>query len=122
MNAEDAINNYNRVERDGTAQNLFARANARYILLGVNEPRENFPRTLEVNLDLGSDSLAFYYLSIGCTLFENNIQTDQISGCLEKGAEFLEYKHLPESNRSQLSPYYILVCALAYYASNQYSK
>src|SRR6187402_3700707 len=107
MNKERAIENFNRLEKDGDAQNLFARANARYILLGVNEPRENFPRTLEINLDLGSDSLAFYYLNIGCTLYENNIQSEIIGRCLEKGAEFLEYNHSPETNRSLLSPYYI---------------
>ncbi|BAU55669.1 DEAD/DEAH box helicase [Mucilaginibacter gotjawali] len=122
MNKDRAIENFNRLERDGDAQNLFARANARYILFGVNESRENFPRTLETNLDLGSDSLAFYYLNIGCTLYENNMQSEIIGRCLEKGAEFLEYNHSPEANRSSLSPYYILTCGLAYYASSQYSK
>src|SRR5690606_4406460 len=69
-----------------------------------------------------SDSLAFYYLNIGCTLYENNIQPEMVGRCLEKGAEFLEYNHSPEANRSPLSPYYILTCGLAYYASSQYSK
>jgi hypothetical protein len=41
---------------------------------------------------------------------------------IEKGAEFIEYTHFHEQNRVQLSLYYLLIGALAYYASSQYSK
>jgi len=73
MNAEKALEIYNRIEADSYSSNLFARANARYILFGVNESRVNFPPALESNLDNGSEALAFSYLSIGCTLAEEGI-------------------------------------------------
>jgi hypothetical protein len=129
MNIETAIELYKKLEQEKDAQNFFARANSRYILFGVNEPRENFPPTLESNLDFGSNSLAFSYLSIGCCMFENNYKEfDDRNGkekrrfALEKGAEFIEYTHFYEQNRKELSLYYLLIGALAYYASNQYSK
>ena len=127
MNLQIAIKLYYKLEQESYTQNLFARANSRYILLGVNEPKENFPPTLESNLNFGSDSLAFSYLSIGCCMFENNY-TETENGkeirrqALEKGAEFIEYNHFYEQNRNELSSYYLLVGALAYYASSQYSK
>lgn len=123
MNAQTALNLYARAEDDPFSQNIYARANARYILFGVDEPRSNFPKTLETNLDNGSDNLGFTYLSIGCTLFEQ--KSDQLEimiSSLEKGAEFIEYRHLPTQNRNKESHYYLLISALAYYSAGQYSK
>ena len=127
MKLETALKLYDKLEQEFPSQNLFARANSRYILFGVNEPRENFPPTLESNLNFGSDSLAFSYLSIGCCMFEkeynessNGKEIRRIA--LEKGAEFIEYNHFYEQNRNDLSAYYLLVGALAYYAASQYSK
>lgn len=125
MNLQTAIEFYNRLEQEKDAQNLFARANARFILFGVNEA--NIPKKLEENLDFGSNSLAFSYLSIGCCMFENDYQESKDGkeirrSALEKGAEFIEYTHFYEQNRGQLSLYYLLIGALAYYASSQYSK
>ncbi|WP_333624223.1 DEAD/DEAH box helicase [Sphingobacterium siyangense] len=122
MNSQKAVEIYQKIEADAYSMNLFARANARYILFGVEENRENFPGTLEYNLNSGSDSLAFTYLSIGCALAEGNIFNEQTKKALEKGAEFIEYNHLPIVNRCSQSKYYLLVGALAYYASAQYSK
>lgn len=122
MNSEKAIELYERIESDSYSQNLFARANARYILFGVNEDKRNFPATLESNLNFGSDALAFSYLSIGCTLAESNIYDYRTKSSLEKGAEFIEYNHLPVVNRNPSSKYYLLIGALAYYSSFQYSK
>lgn len=122
MNLDTALNLLSRIEGDRDSKSIFARANARYILFGVNEQRENFPKTLEYNLDIGSDSLAFAYLCIGCSLFEYGQQNVQMRYCLEKGAEFIEYNHLPFKNRNVFSGYYLLVSGLAYYAAGQYSK
>lgn len=123
MNLDTAISLYAKIENDSQSQNLYARSNARYILFGVDEPRENFPLLLESNLNNGADSLGFLYLSIACTLFENRAELDQqVQIAFEKGAEFIEYNHLPYQNRNDLSQYYLLVSALAYYAANQYSK
>lgn len=122
MNLENALGLYSRIEKDPASRSIFSRANARYILFGVNEPRENFPGTLEYNLDLGSDSLAFSYLSIGCTLFENGLFNSTTRASLEKGAEFIEFNHLHLINRNVSSNYYLLISGLAYYAAGQYSK
>lgn len=122
MNAEKALEIFERIENDRYSSNLFARANARYILFGVNEDRDNFPLALESNLDNGSDALAFSYLSIGCTLAEARIFDQHTKLSLEKGAELIEYTHLPTINRNNRSKYFLLIGALAYYASSQYSK
>lgn len=122
MNLENALTLYERIEGDPASRSIFSRANARYILFGVDEPRENFPGTLEYNLDLGSNSLAFSYLSIGCTLFESGLLDDRMRASLERGAEFIEFNHLHKINRGRSSNYYLLISGLAYYAAGQYSK
>ncbi|WP_313187165.1 DEAD/DEAH box helicase [Sphingobacterium siyangense] len=122
MNVEKAIELFNRMDKDSYSQNLFARANARYILFGVNEDRINFPPSLESNLNAGSDYLAFSYLSIACTLTEADYFTEITKESFEKGAEIIEYNHLYTTNRNSSSKYYLLIGALAYYSSFQYSK
>jgi len=122
MNIKNASLLYDRLLVDSYTNNLFARANARYVLFGVNERRENFPNTLEFNLDAGSDSLSFTYLSIGCTLAESEVFDERAKNSLERGAEIIEYNHLHLTNRNKNSQYYLLIGALAYYASFQYSK
>ena len=124
MDIETSIKLFKKLERDQLAQNFYARGYARYIYFGVDDqPSEN----LERNLNFGSDNLAFSYLTVGCSLFENNY-TETKDGkeirrlALEKGAEFIEYNHFYEQNRNDISAYYLLVGALAYYASSQYSK
>ena len=123
MNIRKAEELYQKLEFPrGLPQNIFARANARYVLFGVNEPIENIRNLrLNIRLDTGLDNLAFSYLSIGCCFAENQ-RMDKAIVPLEKGARCLEYNHFPESNRSNYSLYFILISALAYYASNQYSK
>lgn len=122
MNIEKALELFGRIEQDAYAQNLVARASARYILFGVNEDRENFPPSLESNLNSGSDTLAFSYLSVACTLAESADFSENTKEALEKGAEIIEFNHLHTINRNESSKYYLLVAALAYYASFQYSK
>lgn len=117
---EKAISLYKIIEEDHTTKNFIAQANARYILFGVNESIDNFPR-FRLNLNDGLDSIAYSYLSIGCYFAEYN-QIDNSVEALKKAATIIEYNHLPLQNRSQLSPYHILIGALSYYASCQYSK
>jgi hypothetical protein len=124
MTLEAAIELFNKLEQEKDVQNIFAQANARHILLEVKET--DFPKFRE-NLNFGSNSLAFSYLSIGCCMFANNYQEIKDGKeirrlAIEKGAEFIEYTHFHEQNRVQLSLYYLLIGALAYYASSQYSK
>ena len=117
---EKAISLYNIIEEDHTTKNFIAQANARYILFGVNESIDNFPK-FRVNLNEGLDSIAYSYLSVGCYFAEYN-QIDNSVEALKKAATIIEYNHLPIQNRSQLSSYHILIGALSYYASCQYSK
>lgn len=119
MTLEKAIELYKKLESDTASQNFFAQANARYILFGVKESQ--FPSFRE-NLNFGSDSLAFSYLSIGCTFYENKKRDIDMRKALEKAATFIEYNHFHEQNRTQFSLYYLLISGLAYYASSQYSK
>lgn len=124
MNTEFARSLYAKLEsrRYDSAPNFVAQANARYILFNVNEPRSNFPAYRE-NLDDGLDGIAFCYLSIGCCLHEKTgVEYPETLKALEKCATILEYNHLPDQNRIDESPYFLLISALAFYAAGQYSK
>lgn len=109
------------LEQDSSTQNFIAQADARYILLSVNEPLENFPRFRE-NLDEGLDTIAYSYLAIGCSFAENSETRHMSYKALEKAATILEHNHLSVRNRNTYSRYHILISGLAYYASCHYSK
>ena len=117
---EKALSLYNQMENDHTTRNFIAQANARYILFGVDEDVEKFPR-FRPNLNEGLDTIAYSYLSIGCYCAEFK-KTDIAIEALKKAATIIEYNHLPEQNRTNISQFHILIGALAYYASCQYSK
>jgi hypothetical protein len=117
---EKALSLYGRMEDDHTTKNFIAQANARYILFGVDESIDKFPR-FRTNLNEGLDSIAYSYLSVGCYFAEYDI-FDMAIEALNKAATVIEYNHLPEKNRTHVSPFHILIGALAYYASSQYSK
>jgi replicative superfamily II helicase len=119
MNLKQNTERFDTVENDGVIQNFIAQANSRYILLNTSESAENFPpyTIRDNNLSI----LAFYYLEIGATYAENQ-SLDLSRVPLEKGATILEHIHGSEANRAELSIYYVLVSALAYYAGFQYSK
>lgn len=117
---EKAEELFKQLEVNSRIKNFIAQANARYILFGVNEPIENFPG-FRSNLNEGLDAIAYSYLSIGCYFAEYQ-RIDESIEPLKKAATIIEYNHFPEQNRNQHSSYHILVGALAYYASCQYSK
>jgi tetratricopeptide (TPR) repeat protein len=117
---EKALSLYGRMEEDHATKNFIAQANARYILFGVDESIDKFPR-FRPNLNEGLDSIAYSYLSVGC-YFSEYEEFEKAIEALNKAATVLEYNHLPEQNRTHISPFHILTGALAYYASCQYSK
>lgn len=121
MNVDHAYKIYEQLEKDAFAQNLIAQANAKNILLVANEPFENFPEFTE-NLDDKINHIAFSYLSVGCTLLENEGNASLAVHVLEKAATMLHYVHSPINNRQQISNYYLLISALSFYCSSQYSK
>jgi hypothetical protein len=105
-----------KLESDKFVQNLIAQGDSRYILFNVQEPVDNFP-----NLDIKLTHIALSYLSVGCSLAENDDMENAIFP-LEKGANILEHVHNPVENRNELGSYFVLASSLAYYASNQFSK
>ncbi len=117
---EKALSLYGRMEDDQTTKNFIAQANARYILFGVNEDIEKFPR-FRANLNEGLDAITYSYLSVGCYCAEFQ-KFDIAIEALKKAATIIEYNHLPEQNRTHISSFHILIGALSYYASCQYSK
>lgn len=119
MNIEQNIARFKRINSDSLIQNFIAQANARYILFNTSENKENFPPyTIE---DENLNILALYYLEIGCSFAENQ-DLENAREPMERGASILEYVHGSESNKNELSNFYSLISALAYYVSFQYSK
>lgn len=119
MNIEENIERLRKVNSDEVLQGLIAQADARYILFNTSEQRENFPAyTIQ---DGNLNILALYYLEIGCSFAENQ-SLESSREPMERGASILEFIHGSESNKTELSNYYCLVSALAYYVSFQYSK
>ena len=119
MTLETAEELYEKLEGDNTVQNYYSHANARYVYFEVKEPVSDVLRT---DLNFASDSLAFSYLDIGCTFFENQDNNESARRSLEKAATFIEYNHFSAQNHQALSPYYLLISGLAYYSASQYSK
>jgi len=117
---EKALELYGQLEKDSTAKNFIAQANARYILFGVNEDIKKFPQ-FSSNLNESIDRIAYSYLSIGCYFAEYG-KYDEAIDALNKAAIAIEYNHSPEQNKTYISSFHILIGALAYYASCQYSK
>ncbi len=110
---------FKRINGDSLLQNLIAQAHARYILFNTCEDRENFPPyTIE---DGNLNVLALYYLEIGCSFGENH-DLENAREPMEKGASILEYVHGSESNKNEFSNFLLLISALSYYVSFQYSK
>ena len=120
MDLEKALQLFEDLEYSDDIQNFIAQANSRYILFNVNEPKDNFPR-FTPNLDERLSSIAYTYLSVGCTFAENGKIDDAVIA-FEKGASILEYIHVPDQNKTEESQYFQLISALAYYAAFQYSK
>lgn len=119
MNLENANRISLLVEEDNFLQNLKAQAKAKHILLNVNEPIENYPKFTD-HLEQRLSSLAFTHLSIGCTLFENQLRFDSYDH-FEKAGEIINniFTHQIELTNSK---YYLLVSSLSLYIATQYSK
>ncbi len=120
MKIENTASVLKKLESDKAAQHLIAQGNSRYILFSVDEPIDNFP-AYDPQLNIKLENIAISYLSIGCSFAENNDYV-KASDSLYRGASILESTHKPVKNRSKLSNYYLLISALAYYSSYQYSK
>ncbi len=98
---------------------LESQANARYILYGVHENKEAFPR-FDIHLTEKIEYLAYLYLEAACSLFEDEAVANA-AHYFEKGASLLEYNHAASRNNN-ISDFSLMVSSLAYYCASQYSK
>ncbi len=121
MNLERAEQISQEIEKKGDiSHRILAHTSARYTLFNVNEPEENHPSFLS-KLSARADNLAFTYLEIGCSFAENK-RFDLAKQTLIKASMLIEYNHIPKQNRNKYSKYYILISAIAYYLSAEFSK
>jgi hypothetical protein len=100
--------------------NLYAQAHARFVLNEVGEEPENFP-PFDPALDDKVTFAAYALLAGGCSLIE---QGDRPGGAetVERAAALLTYIHAPATQTSRESAFHMLVAAMAFFASGQYSR
>lgn len=120
MKIEKALTLFEKIESDRFIQSLIAQGESKALLINVNESLENFPNYTE-SLEERLISIALSYISIGCSLAEEN-QTELSLMPLEKGASILENIYSANQANKNFNEYFLLVSSLAYYAAHQYSK
>ncbi|OYQ69135.1 hypothetical protein B9T13_10070 [Wohlfahrtiimonas chitiniclastica] len=112
---------FDKLENDKFAQNLIAQSNAKNILLTVKEDEANFPNFTE-GLTERINSIAFAYLSIGCTITEKDTINDVALQAFEKAGDMIHYIHAPITETNKQSDFYLVVSSLSFYLASQYSK
>jgi len=100
MTIEKALQLFKKLEEDSFAQNLIAQASSKNILLEANEPFENFPDYTE-NLDEKINYIAFSYLSIACTLREQEFNSEISNVAFEKSGDIIYQVHSPRNNKKK---------------------
>jgi hypothetical protein len=115
-NARGILSSYNT---DRFA-NLFAQSDARSILYEVGENAENFPPFSERLTDRITMS-AYSILSAAISLAENDHREEAVKP-MEEAATLLHnvYSHIVDRNAEK--KFHMLIAAMAFYASGQYSK
>lgn len=121
MNIDKALNLFVEFENDSFVQNLIAQSNAKNILLEVKEPQENFPK-FTTRLDEKVISIAFTYLSIGCTVREKGENSQVASAAFEKAGDIIHYINSPDSINYDNSNFLLVISSLSFYLASQYSK
>ena len=121
MTVEKALQLFNELEEDTFTQNLIAQASSKNILLEANEPFDNFPNYTE-NLDEKINYIAFSYLSIACTLKEQQVNNEISNIAFEKSGDIIYQVHSPRNNKKENSNFYLLISSLSFYIASQYSK
>lgn len=121
MTSEKALQLFNELEEDTFTQNLIAQASSKNILLEANEPFENFPNYTE-KLDEKINYIAFSYLSVACTLKENQANNEISNIAFEKSGDIIYQVHSPRNNKKDNSDFYLLISSLSFYIASQYSK
>lgn len=121
MTSEKALQLFDELEKDTFTQNLIAQVSSKNILLEANEPFENFPNYTE-SLDERINYIAFSYLSIACTLNEQQVHNEISNIAFEKSGDIIYQVHSPKNNKQENSNFYLLISSLSFYIASQYSK
>lgn len=101
-------------------KNLFAQSDARFVLYEVGESPDNFPSFSKGLTDRVTMS-AYSILSAGMSLAENG-QREEAVQPLEQAAILLSNTHNHLADSEKASAYHVLIAAMAFYASGQYSR
>lgn len=100
--------------------NLFAQSDACSVLYEVGEAIDNFPRFDPQLVDKVTMS-AYAILAAGVSLAENEQQEESIRA-MEQAAVLLNNLHIHKANDDYASGFHILIAAMAFYGSGQYSR
>ncbi len=105
---------------DPSISNLFAQADARFVLEEVGEEPENFP-AFDPQLDDRTTMPAYALVALGCSLLVQGERSEG-SRALERGADVLSHVYGPRLDRRQGDGFHRLICGMALYAAGHYSR
>jgi hypothetical protein len=114
--AQDILKGY----RTSRIENLFAQSNASFVLYEVGEDEANFPRFDPALIDKVTMA-AYSILAAGVSIAEVELTQDGIAA-MEQAASLLINVHLPHIHDEPASNFHVLVAAMAFYSSGQYSR
>lgn len=114
--AQDILRGY----RTSQIENLFAQSNASYVLHEVGEDETNFPRFDPALTDKVTMS-AYSILAAGVSIAEGELTQEGIAA-MEQAGSLLVNVHLPHVHKEPVSGFHVLVAAMSFYSSGQYSR
>ena len=106
--------------RTSRIENLFAQSDASYVLFEVEEDETNFPRFDPALTDKVTVS-AYSILAAGVSIAEEELTQEGIAA-MEQAGSLLINVHLPHVHTDSVSGFHVLVAAMAFYSSGQYSR
>ena len=100
--------------------NFIAQAKAKQLLQEVHELTDNYPDFTQA-LDERVTFVAYRKLAVGCSLAEQELQTEGHTH-LHSAGDLLESIHRSSAHADRLSRFHCLVGAMAFYACGHYSR
>lgn len=111
------IKTYEELENDEYIKNIIAQGDAKYNLVFLKEPVDNYPN-FNLDLKLQLITIGFQYIRASEILKKN--ENYNWRNCLEKAAKCIFYSIYSDDDKTD--NYYILLGSLCFYYSGQYSK
>lgn len=99
---------------------LIAQSDAKHVLYEVSEAEGNF-QNFDENLHEKITFLAYSWLAAGCSKIETG-STDNCYPVLERSASLLHNVHSPFAKGDTGCAFHVLIAAMAFYISGQYSR